>query len=303
MNKLLQSLILAGIATLALPAFAADDAMTAAPTAAKQEAVPVASGSIATVNGFVIPPIYTEVVRNDLAHAGKKPTDENVREVLISNELLSQEATKLGLDKPAEVQALLDLQRKDTLGKILLENYAKTHAVSDDRIKAEYDKFKAKMGDTEYQSRHILVDNEKLAKEIITKLEGKKPAKFEDLAKKYSKDPGSASKGGELGWMAPANLVPEYAGAMAGLKKGEYTKSPIKTQFGWHIIQLENTRKLEFPPLDQLKSRISNRLLQEDLRAYLADLRDHAKIDIPAAAAPAPEAKDAPAASAAPATK
>ena len=297
MNKLLQSLILAGLATLTLPAFAADDAMTAAPAAAKQETKPTDNGPIATVNGVAIPHLYADVARGDLTRTGRNPTDENVLEVLISTELLSQEAVKLGLDKPEPVQALLDLQRKDTLGKVLLENYAKNHAVPEDKVKAEYDKFKAKMGDTEYHSRHILVDNEKQAREIITKLGGKKPAKFEDLAKKYSKDPGSAAKGGDLGWMAPANLVPEFSAAMTGLKKGETTKTPVKTQFGWHVIQLQDSRKLAFPPFDQLKDRIANKLLQEDVRNYLADLRGKAKIDLPAAKA-AVETK-----AAAPATK
>jgi peptidyl-prolyl cis-trans isomerase C len=294
MNKLLQSLILAGIATLALPAFAIDDAMTAAPSA-KQEAKAVDNGPIATVNGVAISHLYGEVVRSDLTHAGKKGTDENVRDVLITNELLSQEAVKLGLDKSAEVQALLDLQHKDTLGKLLLENFASTHAIANDRIQAEYDKLKAKLGDTEYKSRHILVDNEKLANEIIAKLEGKKPEKFEDLVKKYSKDPGSATKGGELGWMAPANLVPEFSNAMTSLKKGEFTKKPVKTEFGWHIIQLEDTRKLEFPSFDQLKGRIASQLLQQDLRVYLTDLKDKAKIVFPAVAA-TPATKTTPAA-------
>jgi peptidyl-prolyl cis-trans isomerase C len=234
-------------------------------------------------------------VRSDLTHAGKKGTDENVRDVLITNELLSQEAVKLGLDKSAEVQALLDLQHKDTLGKLLLENFASTHAIANDRIQAEYDKLKAKLGDTEYKSRHILVDNEKLANEIIAKLEGKKPEKFEDLVKKYSKDPGSATKGGELGWMAPANLVPEFSNAMTSLKKGEFTKKPVKTEFGWHIIQLEDTRKLEFPSFDQLKGRIASQLLQQDLRVYLTDLKDKAKIVFPAVAA-TPATKTTPAA-------
>ncbi len=283
MNKLLQNLILAGIVSFALPAFAGDP--TAAPAAA-----PASTGPVATVNGVAIPALYLDVVRKDLSRTGKSLTDDNLREVLVSNELLAQEASKLGLDKPADIQAMMDLQRKDTLGKLLLENFAKNHAPSDDRIKAEYDKFKAKMGDTEYDTRHILIDDEKQAKEIIAKLEGKKPAKFEDLAKKYSKDPGSASKGGELGWMAPANLVPEYSAAMTSLKKGQITKTPVKTQFGWHIIQLEDTRKLEFPPFDQLKDKIGNKLLQEDLRNYVVGLREKAKIEIPSVAKEAPAA-------------
>jgi peptidyl-prolyl cis-trans isomerase C len=290
MNKLLLSLILASLATFAVPALSADSAQAEAGAEKAAD-----NGPVATVNGVAIPAIDAEVVHGDLARSGRKATDEDVRNILINNELLSQEAIRLGLDKPAEVQALLDLQRKDMLGKLLMQHFAKSHTISDERVQAEYDKFKAKVGDTEYHSRHILVDNEELAKEIIKKLEAKKPAKFEDLAKKYSKDPGSAAKGGDLGWMAPASLVPEFSEAMTHLKKDEFTKEPVKTKFGWHVIQLLDTRKLDLPTFEQLKGRISNKLMQEDLQAYLAELRSNAKIEIPAPAE-APAAKtDAPA--------
>ena len=282
MNKLFQSLMLASIATLSLPAFAGDptaapSTTTATPASAAKTTAP--SGIIATVNGVAIPSVYADVVRKDLAGSGRTVTDENVRDILVSNELLAQEATKLGLDKPADIQAMLDLQRKDTLGKLLLENYAKQHPVSEDRIQAEYDRLKAKFGDTEYHAQHILVKDEAQAKELIKKLSGKKPAKFEDLAKKYSIDTGSASNGGDLGWKAPANFMPEFATAMTSLKKGGITMTPVQTQYGWHIIKLDDTRKLDFPALDQVKDKIANKLMQEDVQSYLMDLRKSAKVE------------------------
>jgi peptidyl-prolyl cis-trans isomerase C len=277
MNKLLQSLMLASIATLTLPAYAGDP--TATPASTPAASAPAKPGFVATVNGVAIPNIYADVVRKDLAGSGRTVTDENVRDVLISNELLAQEATKLGLDKPPEIQAMLDLQRKDTLGKLLIENYAKQHPVSPERIQAEYDRLKAKFGDTEYHAQHILVKDEAQANELIKKLSGKKPAKFEDLAKKYSIDTGSAPNGGDLGWKAPANYMPEFATAMTALKKGGITMTPVHTQYGWHIIKLEDTRKLEFPALSQVKDKIANKLMQEDVQSYLIDLRKSAKVE------------------------
>ncbi len=167
------------------------------------------------------------------------------------------------------------------LGKALLEKAIDAKTISDERLKAEYEKAKAKAGDTEYLARHILVDDEKLAKEITAKLSGKKPAKFEELAKKHSKD-STASKGGDLGWMNPASLVPEFATAMTLLKKGEQTKAPVKTQFGWHIIKLDDVRKISIPELDKVKTKLTNQLVQQDIRKYIAELRSTAKVDIPA---------------------
>lgn len=274
MNKLLRSLLIIALAGLAMPAMSADQA--ASPAGA---AVPTAP--IATVNGVAIPQLYADVVREDMARNNQKLSDEQVQNILVNNEVLAQEAIKLGLDKPASVQALIDLQRKDILGKLLVQNFTKTHTISDERIQSEYDQFKAKVGDAQYHVRHILVDNEKLAQEIIQKLEAKKPSKFEDLAKKYSKDPGSAAKGGDIGWMTPVDLVPEFAEAMTKLKKDEITMTPVKTRFGWHVIQLLDTRKLELPSLEQLKGRISQKLMQDDVQKYLADLRKEAKVELP----------------------
>lgn len=273
-NKIL---LLACFTAFAQQALAADT--PTAPAAPAAKAVNPNDPAL-IVNGVALSRLYAEIVRNDLLQRKRPASDEQVRDVLVDNELFAQEAINRGLDKSTEIKALLDLQRKDVLGKVLVEDFINKHSVSDERVKAEYDQIKAKTGDKEYRSRHILVDNEKLAKDIIAKLGGKKPAKFEDLAKKHSKDP-SAKEGGELGWMAPANLVPEFATAMVALKKGEYTKAPVKTQFGWHVIQMEEERKVDFPEFAKVKGRITNQLMQQDVRKYLNELRSTAKIEVP----------------------
>jgi peptidyl-prolyl cis-trans isomerase C len=281
MTKLFQRLAIAGLISLAIPtlAFAADQTDALSP---KQNDKTATDEPFVIINGIAKSKAYADVVRGDLARSGREPSDENVRNVLIDNEILANEAVRQGLDKPAEVQALLDLQRKDTLGKLLINNYAKAHPVSETRIQAEYDKLKAKVGDTEYHTRHILVPTEAEANDLTKQLKAK-PAKFEELAKKYSKDSGSAANGGDLGWMAPTNLVPPFSEAMMQLKKGEITAKPIQTQFGWHVIQLIDTRKLQFPPFDQVKERIANKLMQDDFRAFEAELRAKANIVVPGA--------------------
>lgn len=273
-----------------------------APTAAKLDP----NAPVARVNGVVLNAIHMNLLREERAMRGQtaqQSSDENLRDSLVNAEVMAQEAGKLGLDKLPGIIAALDLNRKELLGRALIESYMSKNPISDDRVKAEYDKLKAKSGDTEYRARHILVPEEKLAKDIHAKLKAKK-AKFEDMAKKYSKD-GSAANGGDLGWMAPSNLVPEFATAMAALKKGEISSAPVKTQFGWHVIKLEETRPIAFPEFDKVKARIANQLAQIDIRKYVGELRAAAKVEVPtpapAAAPSAPAAPAAPAATAAPA--
>lgn len=239
---------------------------------------------IARVNGVVLNAISLSMLRQERAGRGQGPqsSDEFLRDSLINAEIMAQEATKLGLDKDIGIQAALELNRKELLGRALVEDYISKHPIADERVKAEYDRLKAKAGSTEYRARHILVADEKLAKDLIAKLGGKKPAKFEDLAKTHSKD-GSAKSGGDLGWMAPSNLVPEFASAMIKLKKGEVTKTPVKSQFGWHVIKLEESRAIAFPELDKAKERIANQLAQNDIRKFVGELRAVAKVEVPTA--------------------
>ena len=266
-NKII---LLACFAAFAHQAIAAD---------AAEPAKPAATRPVVIVNGVALDTMQADIVRMDLAQRKRQSSDEQVRNFLIDNELMAQEALRRGLDKAPEIQAVLELQRKDILGKALVEDFVKQHPVADERVKAEYDQIKAKTGDKEYQPRHILVEDEKLAKQIIVSLNTKKKT-FETLAKQYSKD-SSAKEGGDLGWLSPNNLVQDFATAMVALKKGEYTKTPVKTEFGWHIIKLQDERKLDFPAIEKVKNRIVSQLIQQDVRKYLAELRATAKIEIP----------------------
>jgi peptidyl-prolyl cis-trans isomerase C len=252
-------------------------AQTPAPTAATPAAD--AGKPLAVVNGKEIPALYGELVKREMAQ-GQPDTpqlDTRVRESLINLELLSRAALDKGLDKEAHLAAALDIRRKDMLTKAYLEDYVKAHPVTDAEIQAAYDKAKTEAVEPEYHARHILVKTEAEAKKIIADL-GKK-AKFEDLAKKYSLDPGSAKNGGALDWSSRRAFVPEFSDAMAGLKKGETTKTPVKTQFGYHIIRLDDTRKPELPPLDAVRGEIVKQLQQQRVREAITAIRAGAKIE------------------------
>ncbi len=259
---------------LAFPPLAqAQTAAPAAPTTA-------ADKPLAVVNGKEIPALYGEMVKREMAQ-GQPDTpqlDTRVRESLINLELLSRAALDKGLDKDAHLAAALDIRRKDQLAKAYLEDYVKNHPVSDAEIQAAYDKAKAEAVEPEYHARHILVKTEAEAKKILADL-GKKKVKFEDLAKKYSQDPGSAKNGGELDWSDRSAFVKEFSDAMAGLKKGETTKTPVKTQFGYHIIRLDDTRQPQLPPLDAVRGEIIKQLQQQRVRDAITAARASAKIE------------------------
>jgi len=232
------------------------------------------------VNGSPVPAFFADFVRQNRASRNLPPellTDASIRDSLVGSELLVQEALKKGLDKEPSIAAAIEFQKHDLLGKAAIEDFARKNPISEDKIKEEYDKAKAKAGDTEYRASHILVPTEKEAKEVLAAL--KKPkAKFEDVAKKYSKDSSSA-QGGDLGWNIPANLVPEFAEAMVALKKGQTTTAPVQSKFGWHIIRLTDQRKLDYPTYDQLKGRIANQLQQLAIRNHVQSLRAEAKVE------------------------
>lgn len=274
----LKLLIAALSASLILPV----QTTTAADLATAPEAnIAESSKPLATVNGVALPQVFGNLVRQARAGRGGTPeslSDEIIRDAVITAELLAQEAVRKGLDKGPTLIAALEFQKKEMLSQALIEDFVRSHPISEEILKAEYDNAHAKAGDTEYRPRHILVNSEKEAKDLIAKLTAGKKAKFEDLARKESKDP-SAGNGGDLGWLPPVNLVPEFANAMVKLKKGEISKEPVQTKFGWHVIRLEETRKLDFPAYDKLKNRIANQLQQQQLRKYVTELRAGAKIE------------------------
>jgi peptidyl-prolyl cis-trans isomerase C len=235
--------------------------------------------SAALVNGVSIPQARIDLRVKAAAAQGQADSPElrkAIREDMINVEVMAQEAAKLGLDKNAEVVQQAELARQSVLVSAFVQDYAKNHPISEDQLKQEYDKLKTKLGNKEYNARHILVETEAEAKDIIAQL-GKK-AKFEKLAAK-SKDAGSAQRGGELGWTVPGNFVPEFANALLNLKKGEYTKEPVQSQFGWHVIKLEDTRDLKVPPFEEVKPQLQQRLQQQSIKKAIDELRAKAKIE------------------------
>jgi peptidyl-prolyl cis-trans isomerase C len=196
---------------------------------------------------------------------------------LIKREVMMQEADKRGITTSEEVKTQLELARQSVIIRALFADYQKTNPVTDADVKAEYDKFKAQAGDKEYHARHILVDKEDEAKDIIAKL--KAGQKFEALAKARSKDPGSGANGGDLDWAPPSAYVKEFSDAMVKLQKGQTTPTPVKTQFGYHVIRLDDVRAAQVPSLDEIKPQIQQQLMQQKLQAFQAELMAKAKIE------------------------
>ncbi len=235
--------------------------------------------SAALVNGVSIPQARVDLRVKAAAAQGQADSPElrkAIREDMINLEVMAQEAVKLGLNKSDEVTQQLELAKQSVLVGAFVQDYAKNHPIGDDQLKAEYDKLKTKLGDKEYSARHILVETEAEAKAIIAQL-GKK-AKFEKLAEK-SKDAGSAERGGSLGWAVPNSFVPPFASALLNLKKGEYTREPVQSQFGWHVIKLDDIRDLKVPSFDELKPQLQQRLQQQAIKKAIDDLRAKAKIE------------------------
>ena len=260
-------------AVLALPAAAA--AQTAAKHASKKASK---AAPIAVVNGVPIPASRAELLmRETRANPKDKSVRDAVREDLINRELIAQEAARTGYTKKPDVRAYLALMRQTLIVQQYVRYWEKNHPVSEAAIKETYDAAKAKAGDKQYKVRHILLDSKAAAEKVIEKLN--KGAKFADLAKKDSKDAGTRESGGELDWMTPGgSLDKSFSDAMVKLGKGEYTKKPVHTRFGYHVIQVEDVRPLEFPPLEKVKPRIEQQLRQAQLRKLVHDLRAKAKI-------------------------
>jgi peptidyl-prolyl cis-trans isomerase C len=239
----------------------------------------LAAESVATVNGKAIKQSLYDYISKDAAARGQT-VDANLKEVivnkLISSELIYQEAQKLGLDKQADYLAQEELSRRELLVNTYLQDFIKKNPVSEASMKAEYEKLKTQMGDKEYKARHILVATENEAKAIITQLG--KGASFEKIAKEKSTDPGSKDKGGDLGWFSPGGMVKPFSDAAVALKKGGMTTTPVQTQFGWHIIKLEDTRTAQPPAYDSVKDGLKKQLQQKQIEKALSDLRSKAKI-------------------------
>jgi peptidyl-prolyl cis-trans isomerase C len=254
--------------------------LTAVAAATIGLALPASAQNVAIVNGKPVPKERVDMLQQQLAKAGRQVSPEmqgQLKDEVITREIFLQEAQKRGLDTSDDYKAQLELARQTILIRELFADYQKKNPVTDADIKAEYDKFVAANGGKEYKARHILVEKEDDAKKIIADL--KKGAKFEDLAKKMSKDPGSGQNGGDLDWANPASYVPEFAQAMIKLKKGELTQAPVKSQFGWHVIRVDDIRDAQLPKFDEVKPQIAQQLQQQKLAQFQESLRKSAKVE------------------------
>lgn len=256
--------------------------LTLASCNAQDAAKPVAAATgpaIATVNGTPISQAKLDAILKINSSRGQPDSPEvrkAIRAMLVNKELLQQAAVRKGLDKDPEVAMQIELNRQDILSNAYLQDYVKNNPISDDVLKADYDKIKSQLGDKEYHARHILVDKEADAKDIIARLN--KGEKFDKLAEK-SKDPGSKAKGGDLGWSSPANFVPEFSAAMVKLQKGKHTAEPVKSQFGWHVIKLEDLRTAQVPSFDEVKENLRQNHQRQQVEKAISELRATAKIE------------------------
>lgn len=236
--------------------------------------------NIAIVNGKAVPKARVDALAEQVKRSGRPVTPEmqgQLKEEIIAREIFVQEAQARGLDATDDYKNQLDLTRQSILIRELFSDFQKKNPVTDEEIKAEYDKFAAANAGKEYRARHILVEKEDQAKAIIARL--KKGAKFEDIAKKESKDPGSGANGGDLDWANPSNYVKEFSDALVALAKGKTTETPVKSQFGYHIIRLEDIRESQLPKLDEVKPQIAQQLQQQKMSKFQEDLRAKAKVE------------------------
>ena len=237
--------------------------------------------NIAIVNGKGVPKARFESFMTQLTKQGGQPRtpelEQQVKDELVLREIFVQEAERRGLQRSDEYKAQMEVARQSLLIRELFNDYQKTAKVSDDELKAEYDKVKGANSGNEFRARHILVEKEEEAKALIAQL--KAGAKFEDLAKANSKDPGSAPNGGDLDWAAPGSYVPEFSQAMVKLQKGQFTEEPVKSQFGYHIIRLDDTRTASFPSFEEVKPQLAQRAQQQKLAKFRDDLKNKAKTD------------------------
>jgi len=238
------------------------------------------SGVVAKVNGVAIPQSRLELMVKANVAQGQQDGPEMrkaLRENLIAEEILAQEAAKKRLDQDPEVIAQLEIARQAVLVRAFQADYIKHNQVSDDTLRKEYDVLRVQMGDKEYKARHILVENENEARDITASL--KKGGNFAKIAEEKSIDDGSKENGGELNWSPPAAYVRPFSEALVKLSKGGMTEQPVQTSFGWHVIQLMDIRPMEVPPFDEVKQNIQQRVLQREFATVVQDLRSKAKVE------------------------
>ncbi|MFZ9264914.1 MAG: peptidylprolyl isomerase [Polynucleobacter sp.] len=246
-------------------------------------ATPVLAQNAAVVNGKAIPKAKLDKM---LASAGQVANNpelrDRARDMLITRELINQEAIKRGVINNDGIQEQLEQARLNILVGAVFEDYIQREGVTEAELKTAYEQVKGQFSGKEYKVKHILVEKEADAKSLIAKI--KAGEKFEDLAKANSKDPGSAVNGGDLNWMNPQALVPEFSKAMVALDKGQMTDKPVKSQFGFHIIKLEDVRESKVPTVAELKPQLIQMMAQDQnwqkakFEEMLAKLKSKAKV-------------------------
>jgi peptidyl-prolyl cis-trans isomerase C len=268
------SLIIAIGLLIASTSFAQDAKPAAAPAAAPAKPMKI------TVNGTTIPASRFQILTQQATGQGQPDSPQlqaQIKDNLVKGEIVAQEAIKAGLDKSPEIMDQLDLVKHQLLVRAYVADFMKKNPIKDEALKAEYNKAKSAEGDKEYKAQHILVEDEKEAKDLIAQI--KKGASFDKLAKEKSKDAGSKEQGGKLEWTMPTNFVKPFSDAMVKLKKGDMTAEPVKTPYGYHIIKLEDTRAAKVPGFDEVKDKIRQNQQQALITKMLDDLRAKAKVD------------------------
>jgi peptidyl-prolyl cis-trans isomerase C len=232
------------------------------------------------VNGKTVPQNRIDAGLKNRIAQGQPDTPQlraAVKEALINQEIVAQEALKKGLDKNPEVVGLMEINRQEILVNAYIQDYLRSHPISDEALKKEYERIKVQLGGKEYKAHHILVEKEDEAKEVTTQI--KNGASFEKLAEERSKDAGTKGRGGDLEWNVPANYVKPFADALAKLKKGQMTDAPVQSNFGWHVIRLDDERAFKPPAFEEVKANLQRGMQQQVIQKAVSDLRAKAKIE------------------------
>jgi len=280
MQRTLRNIAVALVAgSLALAAAAQDEPKKSSKKASSAAASSAAGGKV-VVNGVTIPQSRIDAMNRELTTQGQPDTPERhqaVREELVNREVLAQAATKRGLDKNPDIQAQMAMAQQAVLVRALFEDEVKKNPITDADLQKQYEQFKSQMGTNEYKVRHILVDKEDEAKAIIAELN--KGGDFAKIAKEKSKDPGSKDNGGDLDWGPSARYVKPFADAIQSMQKGQTTTAPVKTDFGYHVIRLDDVRPLKVPEFSELKEQFRQRAQQQQIQKLVMDLRQKAKVE------------------------
>lgn len=234
-------------------------------------------GQVAKVNGISIPQARADLITREATAQGRPDTQElrdAVKQRLIESEVIAQEAVKLGLNKEANVAAQLDMARQNVLVGTYVNEMARRNVPTEESLKAAYEKLKNHPAASEYKAAHILLSTEKEALDVLAQL--KDGANFDKIAAEKSKDEGSKAQGGDLGWSNPGKFVRPFSEALVKLKKGDLTQQPVQSNFGWHVIRLNDIRPINY---EALKPQVQQLVQRETVQKIIADLRAKSKIE------------------------